>query len=57
MLTHTGATVICQYETIGAVAEAALWRCVAKMLTAQGGAAFHAYGGKKNRWERNEIVE
>lgn len=47
VLTHTGATVVCQHETIGAVAEAALWRWVATILTAQGRAAFQTCEEKK----------
>lgn len=54
-LTYTAATVVCQHETIGAVAGAALGRWVAKILTAQGGAALQACEEKKARG-RNLIV-
>lgn len=47
-LTYTGPAVICQNETIGAVAGAALGRWVAKILTAQGGAAVQACEEKKS---------
>lgn len=61
VLTDTGATVVCQHETIGAVAEAALWRCMAEILTAEGGAAFQAceektgVGEKSNHHQKEDL--
>lgn len=53
VLTDTCATVVCQYETIGAVAEAALWRWVAEILTAEGGTAFQACEEKTGVGEKS----
>lgn len=55
-LTYTGPAVVCQNETIGAVAGATLGRGVAKILTAQGGAAIQACQEKKKAWGHDLIV-